>query len=205
MNYDSDRSDFQLTKDKNKQNINSQSSSWNLWTIPNALSILRLLMLAPTVWALLTNHNSIAFLLFVLSSMTDALDGWIARKYNQVSEWGKILDPIADKLTLNVLAMIMAFQGRIPLFLAIVMLSRDALILGGSLAIMASKTIVPQANVVGKVSGAAFFAMLCAGLLNVTPLLDNFLVPMVSVLLLISIVVYTWKFFIILEKKSRES
>ena len=128
-----DHSQTQIEPEKN----------WRFLTVPNILSILRLLMLAPTAWALLHKPplNWLAFSLFVLSSVTDALDGWIARKFKQESEWGKILDPIADKVTLNVLAMIMAFQGRIPLFLALVVLGRDAIILAGGLFLLASKTL----------------------------------------------------------------
>jgi len=177
---------------------------WRFWTIPNILSIIRLAMLAPTVWALVTRHNLLAFILFVASSVTDTLDGWVARRLKQESEWGKILDPIADKLTLNTLAMIMAFQGRIPLFLALIVLVRDAIILGGGLVLLTSRTFVPQSNWPGKVTGFAFFAMLCAGLLDARWLLRGFLVPLVTVLVFITIVVYTYSFFQNLGRKTME-
>jgi CDP-diacylglycerol--glycerol-3-phosphate 3-phosphatidyltransferase len=177
---------------------------WRFWTIPNILSIIRLAMLAPTVWALVTQRNLLAFILFVVSSATDAVDGWVARRFHQKSEWGKILDPIADKLTLNTLAMIMAFQGRIPFFLALVVLVRDAIILGGGLVLLTSRTFVPQSNWPGKVTGLAFFAMLCAGLLDARWLLRGFLVPLVTVLVFITVVVYAHSFFQRLNQKSKE-
>jgi|GEM_PF-807505 len=177
---------------------------WRFWTVPNILSLVRLAMLAPTVWALVTQRNLLAFILFVVSSATDAVDGWIARRLHQESEWGKILDPLADKLTLNTLAMIMAFQGRIPLFLALIVLVRDAIILGGGLVLLTSRTFVPQSNWPGKITGAAFFAMLCAALLDARWLLRGFLVPLVTVLVFITVVVYTHTFFQRLNQKSKE-
>jgi cardiolipin synthase len=180
-------------------------NQWRFATIPNMLSLLRLAMLGPTVWALITRRNLLAFILFVASSLTDALDGWIARHFHQESEWGKILDPIADKLTLNTLAMILAFQGRIPLFLALIVLGRDVAILAGSLLLLTSKTFVPQSNWAGKITGLAFFAMLCAGLLNARWLLDDFLVPLVTVLVFLTLVTNTYTSWQAFNKRQREN
>lgn len=180
---------------------------WRFWTIPNILSLLRLPILAPTVWALVTYRNLLAFILFLISSFTDALDGWIARRFHQRSEWGKILDPLADKITLNVLAMIMAFQGRIPLFLALVVLVRDAAIVGGGLVLLTSRTFVPQSSWPGKITGVAFFAMICAGLLNVRWLITELLAPLVTVLVFITLVGYINTFFkrlLVQTKKERK-
>jgi cardiolipin synthase len=178
--------------------------SWRFWTVPNVLSLLRLPILAPTVWALVTQRNVLAFILFLVSSLTDALDGWIARRFNQRSEWGKILDPLADKITLNVLAMIMAFQGRIPLFLALVVLVRDGAIVGGGLVLLTSRTFVAQSSGPGKVTGVTFFAMICAGLLNVRWLINELLAPLVTVLVFITLVEYVHTFFQKLQRQSKE-
>lgn len=175
---------------------------WRFWTVPNMLSLLRLALLVPTVWTLLAGRNFWAFGLFVGSSVTDALDGWIARRFKQESEWGKILDPVADKLTLNVLAIIMAIQGRIPLYLALVVLVRDAIILGGSLVLLTSHTVVPQSNWAGKITGVAFFGLLCAALLNIRWLLDGFLIPVVTVLVLVTLVTYVHAFLKYLRNAS---
>jgi len=183
----------------------NERNQWRFGTIPNMLSLLRLAMLGPTVWALITRRNLLAFILFVASSLTDALDGWIARHFHQESEWGKILDPIADKLTLNTLAMILAFQGRIPLFLALIVLGRDVAILTGSLLLLTSKTFVPQSNWAGKITGLAFFAMLCAGLLNARWLLDDFLVPLVTVLVFLTLVTNTYTSWQAFNKRQREN
>ncbi len=173
----------------------SSSRGWRFLTIPNLLSIFRLLLLAPAVWALLNEKNLLAFAVFVVSSITDALDGMIARRFHQTSEWGKILDPLADKLTLNTLAMIMALQGRIPLFLALIVLGRDVVILTGSFLLLTARTILLPANVPGKITGIMFFAMICAGLLDIRWLL-HYLVPIVTVLVFITLTIYTYTFFV---------
>ena len=178
--------------------------NWRFWTIPNMLSILRLLLLIPTVWTLILGLNLISFILFVISSLTDPVDGFIARRFNQESEWGKILDPIADKLTLNILVIILAIQSRIPIFLAVIVVGRDLVILAGSLVLMKSKTFIPPSNWAGKVTGVAFFALLCAGILNVRWLLEMFLEPVITDLIFITVVVYTYTFILQLKFKHKE-
>lgn len=193
-----------LDRAKEKKTCNADSLGWRLLTVPNILSLFRLVLLIPTVWFLLKERNVLAFAFFVFSSITDALDGMIARRFHQKSEWGKILDPLADKLTLNILAMILAVKGRIPLFLAVVVLSRDAAILAGSFFLLTSKTLVLPSNVPGKITGIFFFAMICAGLLNIRWLL-LYLVPVLTVLVLITWVIYGYNFLLNINPKKRNS
>ncbi len=68
-------------------------------TIPNILSIIRILILPFIVWLYLIHNYKLSFILLILSGLSDVVDGFIARKFNQVSDLGKVLDPIADKLT----------------------------------------------------------------------------------------------------------
>ncbi len=70
------------------------------FTIPNILSIIRILMIPLLVWAYLVKQDYVlAFSLFAVSALTDVVDGFIARRFNMITDIGKILDPIADKLT----------------------------------------------------------------------------------------------------------
>ena len=72
-----------------------------IWTIPNILSIIRICLIPLIVYLyLFTELSWLAGIFIILSGLTDIVDGYIARKFNQVSDLGKILDPIADKLTL---------------------------------------------------------------------------------------------------------
>jgi len=101
------------------------------WTIPNALTLARIL-LTPLFIALFVggNHRG-ALALFFLAGLTDALDGFLARVLDQRSQLGAILDPLADKVLLDASYVCLAHAGWIPAWLAVAVVSRDALILGG--------------------------------------------------------------------------
>lgn len=79
-------------------------------TIPNALSVLRILVVPVFAWYFLRDQLTVAAALLVLSGLTDMFDGLIARKFDQVTELGKILDPFADKLTQGVVALCLALK-----------------------------------------------------------------------------------------------
>ena len=98
----------------------------------------------------------ICFVLFIIASITDALDGKIARKYNLVTDMGKFLDPVADKLLVNLTLIYLAIphfgldkQATIPLFCVIIMIGRDLIIDAFRLA-AASKGSILAANIFGK-------------------------------------------------------
>ena len=92
--------------------------------------------------------NFIAVLLFVMASITDALDGHIARKHNLVTNFGKFMDPLADKLLVS--AALICLVGRIPAWIVIVIISRE-LIISGFRTIAADNGIVIAASMWGKV------------------------------------------------------
>lgn len=82
-----------------------------VFTIPNIITILRLIMIAPMCITFFTGHYLATLIIIVVSGVSDVIDGIIARKYNMISELGKILDPIADKLTqLTILALLIFKQ-----------------------------------------------------------------------------------------------
>lgn len=98
-------------------------------TIPNIITIVRFLLVPGVVLALLTNRMEWAFAGFVTAGVSDAVDGFIARHFNQRSELGAYLDPMADKLLLVSVFIVFGFMGELPLWLVIVAVSRDALII----------------------------------------------------------------------------
>lgn len=79
-------------------------------TVPNALSVLRIIIVPFFAWMFLTGHLIVAAVLLALSGLTDMFDGMIARRFNQVTELGKMLDPLADKLTQGVVALCLAVR-----------------------------------------------------------------------------------------------
>ncbi|MBI4807075.1 MAG: CDP-alcohol phosphatidyltransferase family protein [Desulfovibrio sp.] len=101
------------------------------WTIPNALTMARILFTPLFVGFFLDGSHRAALFMFFLAGATDALDGFLARVLNQRSPLGAVLDPVADKILLDSAYVCLAHAGWIPTWLAVAVVSRDVLILGG--------------------------------------------------------------------------
>ena len=121
--------------------------------LPNKLTIARMCMVPLFMIALMFNTDSsriLATVIFALASLTDMLDGQIARKYNMVTNFGKLMDPLADKV-LSAAAMICLVElGDLAAWIAIVIIFREYLITGLR-SVAASENIVVAANIWGKV------------------------------------------------------
>ncbi len=102
-------------------------------TIPNLLTLIRILLTPLLVWLLLNQKLSQALLVFFIAGITDGLDGFIARAFDQKSKLGAYLDPLADKLLLDTSFVLLSRLDLIPVWLAIITVTRDALILLGIL------------------------------------------------------------------------
>lgn len=100
-------------------------------TIPNIITLLRFLLVPLVVFSLLNGEWAWAFGGFAAAAVSDGLDGFIARNFNQRSELGAYLDPIADKVLLVSVFVVLGYMGHLPLWLVIAAVSRDALIIGG--------------------------------------------------------------------------
>jgi len=105
-------------------------------TVPNILTLLRILLTPVLVWLLLDNRFGWAFIVFVLAGITDGLDGLIARVLHQRSRLGAYLDPLADKLLLVSSFILLGHQGILPNWVTIIVVSRDAMIVLGILTLM---------------------------------------------------------------------
>lgn len=97
-------------------------------TIPNLITILRFLLVPAVVLAMLQARWDWAFAGFVVAGVSDGVDGFIARHFNQRSRLGAYLDPMADKLLLVSVFVVLGFTGGLPLWLVVAAVSRDALI-----------------------------------------------------------------------------
>lgn len=120
-----------------------------IFTVPNALSLARLFMVPIVVALLLNRADGLAAALFVLASVTDFLDGKLARRAGP-TRLGQILDPVADRLMLSSVAVVLAMRGLLPAWAVAILVGRDLLALAGSV-VVGSKIRV---NRVGKVATA---------------------------------------------------
>ncbi len=131
-------------------------------TIPNLLSLLRLLMVPAIVLfyfdTRLDNHLLWAALLIVLSGITDVADGWIARRFHMTSELGKVLDPVADKLTQATVLICLCIHHTMLIVLAGLVVVKEACMLIGALLLRTKvKVNPPSAKWWGKLSTVVLF------------------------------------------------
>lgn len=126
-------------------------------TVPNLLSVLRLCVIPPFVIFFLNSEFLWAGIMLLISGLSDMFDGMIARKFNQVTQLGKMLDPVADKLTL--IATVICLAIRIPVIfpIVIVLFAKDFIMLIGGLILLCNKIKPPAAKWYGKVATAIFY------------------------------------------------
>ncbi|MBW8056440.1 MAG: CDP-alcohol phosphatidyltransferase family protein [Candidatus Methylomirabilales bacterium] len=103
-----------------------------IFNLPNGLTFLRLILTPMIVFLLLRGAFSWALLLFLLAGITDGLDGFLARSLREPTEFGRVLDPVADKLLLGSAFFTLAFLGRLPLWLPVIAVGRDLVQMVGS-------------------------------------------------------------------------
>jgi cardiolipin synthase len=102
--------------------------------LPNAICVLRILLVAPFVFALLGRDYMLALVLIVVAGGSDALDGYLAKTFNWRTRLGSLLDPAADKLLLTSAFLSLTYLGLVPIGLAVVVVARDLLIVMGAAA-----------------------------------------------------------------------
>lgn len=98
--------------------------------IPNLITLGRILLVPVIVWAIGSGQLTIAFLLFLVAGLSDAVDGFLAKHFNMQTELGALLDPIADKALLVSIYVALGIAGEIPRWLVILVVSRDIMIVG---------------------------------------------------------------------------
>ncbi|MBF0402129.1 MAG: CDP-alcohol phosphatidyltransferase family protein [Magnetococcales bacterium] len=101
--------------------------------LPNFLSFLRIFSVPLLIWLMMEGYATAAFWLFGLAGLTDALDGFIAKRFHMETELGRYLDPLADKLLLLAGFVILTVFDLLPLWLTLLVVTRDVVIVGGAL------------------------------------------------------------------------
>lgn len=151
-------SEVQIMKKESKNEVISK----DLMTIPNAISFGRIILITPFVAFFIaakyiTNNYVPAIVIIALSGISDFFDGMIARKFHQESELGKVLDPLADKLTLIAVGICMILIEPYVLPLMIIMVLKDILMIIGGTLIINKGVIPPKSSWYGKLSTFMFY------------------------------------------------
>lgn len=176
------------------------------WTISNLLSFTRLLLVVPIVLLLLSEkefHNWWAVAVMVIATLTDTLDGFLARALHQESDLGKILDPLADKIAIAAVAVLFMIKGVLPIWFVIGAIVRDVTILLGGLYIKNKKEMILQSNLMGKwtVTIVALLIIVSTIDLDVLKAVKMFLLIASTIMLLGSLVLYARRFFEIIYER----
>ena len=166
--------------------------------VPNMITVVRGLLI-PVIGALLLQERYVeAFWTLVASALSDLVDGQIARRFNARSRFGAIADPIADKLTMLTVTLLLAWQGLLPVWLATAMVLRDVVIVGGAVAyhrLFGHVEMTP--TWLSKLNTALEFVMLAAVIADAAALVDDrAMLPLLFAAVLLSVatsgVQYVW-------------
>jgi CDP-diacylglycerol--glycerol-3-phosphate 3-phosphatidyltransferase len=147
-----------------------------IFYISNLLSVFRVVLIIPLCYLFFSDFGQNKYLILavlILMYITDLLDGYLARKLNQISELGKIIDPLADKLAVGIVAILMFIKGLIPLWFIAFIILRDLLILGFGLYLKNKKKIVLMSNYPGKIAVLIIGLALALSIFKDSELLRN--------------------------------
>jgi cardiolipin synthase len=141
--------------------------------VPNAITVLRLLLIPVQLMLLVQRRYDAALLLFALSALSDFADGYIARRWNAHTRFGAIADPVADKLTMLAVTLALGAQGLLPVWVVAAIIVRDLVIVGGALAyhcLVGRYDMAP--SVLSKLNTAIEFLVLASVLAGAAGLID---------------------------------
>lgn len=147
--------------------------------IPNTLTVLRIALLPAVVWRFLKGDKLGALGFYLVAMLTDAVDGILARRLHQVTALGKLLDPLADKLSLITLLWLFVADGGIPLWVLFFELAREAVMVAGG-AVALHRGVVVYALPIGKVTTVCFVLSIVLRFLDVTRVADALLYASVA-------------------------
>ena len=121
--------------------------------IPNLLSIIRIGLVYPILINIYLSNFELSIIFFIIAAITDALDGFLARKMNWQTYLGTLLDPIADKLLLSGTIFILWLNQLIPFYIFVIFISRDvAILLGAAIQMTLNESDTPLPNLLGKLT-----------------------------------------------------
>ncbi len=171
------------------------------WTISNAVSLSRAALTLPAVWLIALGREYVweTSGLVAVMIVSDWIDGYLARRRGEISQWGKILDPLADKVAIGAIALAMVWFKNFPLWLVGVVLTRDVAIFLGGMYLAGQCGVLLASNFWGKATTLAMSGLLLAYLWD-ADVLKPALISMSVVLLIVSLISYGRRFFAIVKK-----
>lgn len=165
-------------------------------SIPNLVTLARILLVPVVVWAIASGRLHLAFLLFVVAAISDAVDGFLAKRFGMKTDIGAYLDPLADKVLIVSIYVTLGITSVIPLWIVILVVSRDLMIVGAvMLSWLVGQPIPIRPHVISKLNTAIQIVYACLVLathgfkIEAEPVL-TLVMMLVALLTLLSIAVY---------------
>lgn len=165
------------------------------WTAANMLSLARLILVVPIAYYIWMDASKVLILaLVILGVITDFFDGRVARWSHTVSDWGKVLDPVADKSAAIAITGALALKGAIPLWFVIYVAARDILIVLGGIVLARRKGMVVMSLWIGKIAVGFLALTVLAALLEADKVVMDFCVWTTTALLVLAQISYFFRF-----------
>jgi cardiolipin synthase len=165
-------------------------------SIPNLITLGRILLVPIVVWAIASGRMQLAFLLFLAAAISDAVDGFLAKRFGMKTELGAYLDPLADKILIVSIYVTLGITQVIPLWIVILVVSRDFMIIGAIiLSWLVEMPVTIRPHTISKLNTAAQIVYACLVLasngyqFNAEPLL-TLVMALVAILTSLSVVFY---------------
>jgi CDP-diacylglycerol--glycerol-3-phosphate 3-phosphatidyltransferase len=145
----------------------NEEKSFRFLTIPNLISIFRILLILPLALYVWHSNLKMIVILVLIAIISDFFDGIIARRFNQISEWGKILDPLADKLAIGTVLIVLFLKQQVPLWIVIIIVGRDVVIVLTGFFIAKKYRFIASSNFIGKVTANVLAVMVVSYIFNI--------------------------------------
>ena len=179
--------------------------------LPNILSSIRIALVPVFVFMYFTETGEVktwALSVYVVAFITDILDGYIARKYNLISNIGKVLDPLGDKLMMTAALVCMTISERLPVWPVAVVVAKESLMgLGGIIIHRRAKAEIPPSNIFGK-TATVVFVVACVVLMVFPQLPDIYATSLIALaigLTFAALLSYFMTFRVVMKKKSEDT
>ncbi len=164
--------------------------------LPNALTILRFFLVIVFAYVFFMSNYFWAVIVLISAGLTDLLDGYIARKYNLVTNWGQLMDPLADKVLLVTVLACLYFRNMIPIAVIVIIFVKEILMVLGAAFLYKYRKTVVTSNMYGKAATATFYVAI------ILTFLEDLVSPFHKVAMFIAVVMalyacyqYAVKFF----------
>lgn len=167
--------------------------------IPNALTVIRFFIIPFIIYYLVKDEYIFAFIMLFLSGITDVLDGFIARKFNLITNFGKLIDPLADKLTQIAVLCTLLFKGVIPVWIVVIVLLKEASMICGA-SFLYGRDLVVSSRWYGKAATVLFYIAIATSLIirlfSLNYYFDIFIYYLALIMTIFSLIMYFRDFYI---------